>query len=580
MGAVILGAAAACLLVAYLGRGATVTQRLATICDEPALQAGGRLVNWKDGWRAAKDLLPVGSGLGTYRYAYRAYQQRPYDLWYYHAENQYLEALVEAGLPGLCLLLTMIGLVALACWRLLKRAPDAATYALGLAGTFALSSQAIHAAFDFGLYLPANMLLLALVCGAVCGRAARIESRGRASSHWAARWRSRLVVLPPLPPLAASCCLGLTGALLFGCAEARRAAAVESALACAKRVDIRRPNSIESLDRCLARFAFVPPTRLDDVESHLRLAQLWTNRMRVGLVQALRQDAAAGTSESALWSATDTTHLHGLLQQLLAQQRTAEAAAVRQSPPILENLPHALTHLRLARGLCPLLPDVHLLLAQLTVLEPSYADNQEDLQRVRLTARGNPGILTRCGLLELQAGRISSACETWRMSLELSEKQLPEILTAARPRIDLAVHIGELAPDSPELLIEIASSQFTTDEDRQVRRALLAEADALLSGSRRKGARGLWLRGRLGLLRNDFRGAALYFTQALAIRPEETAWRYELAVALKQSGRYQEAQEQARVCARTEPNNEQYEALLREVIRAQLTPKRRTDADI
>ena len=171
MSAVILCAAAACLLVAYLGRSATVTQRLATIFDEPTLQAGGRLVNWKDGWRAAKDLLPVGSGLGTYRYAYRAYQQRPYDLWYYHAENQYLEALVEAGLPGLCLLLTMIGLVALACWRLLKRAPDPATYALGLAGTFALSSQAIHAAFDFGLYLPANMLLLALVCGAVCGRA-------------------------------------------------------------------------------------------------------------------------------------------------------------------------------------------------------------------------------------------------------------------------------------------------------------------------------------------------------------------------------------------------------------------------
>ena len=112
--------------------------------------------------------------------------------------------------------------------------------------------------------------------------------------------------------------------------------------------------------------------------------------MRVGLVQTLRQDAAAGTSESALWSATDTTHLHGWLQQLLAQQRTAEAAAVRQSPPVLENLPHALAHLRLARGLCPLLPDVHLLLAQLTVLEPSYADNQKDLQRVRLTARGNP----------------------------------------------------------------------------------------------------------------------------------------------------------------------------------------------
>ena len=240
-------------------------------------------MNWADGWRAAEDLLPAGSGLGTYRYIYRAYQQQPYDVWYYHAENQYLQALVEAGLPGLGLLLAVLGLVALACWRLLQHAPDAATYALGVAGTFALSSQAIHAVFDFGLYLPANMLLLALICGAVCGRAARIEGSGWRSSDGSVRWPVLLVALPPLrpwPPRAAwpwpaCCCWAVVEVSPRGGQSRRRWPTPEQ-------LDLQRPQSVAALDRCLSRFAVGPTDGVQDVEAQLKLAQLWTNRMRVG----------------------------------------------------------------------------------------------------------------------------------------------------------------------------------------------------------------------------------------------------------------------------------------------------------
>ena len=267
------------------------------------------------------------------------------------------------------------------------------------------------------------------------------------------------------------------------------------------------------------------------------------------------------------------------MQQWTAQQRTAEAAELRRAPCVLENLPHAIRHLQLARDLCPLLPEIHLLLAQLTVLAAEDADNRADLQRVRLTALGQPAILTRCGLLELQAGRIAAACECWRASLALAAGQLPEILQVARPGIDLAAHIGELVPDSPELILEIADTQFSAEADRPVRQALLAKAESLASSRPVDDAQASWLRGRIALLRNDARRAVAYFTQALAMRPDETAWRYELAVALKQSGRYPEAQEQARVCVGTEPGNERYEALLREVIRVQLSPKRRSGTD-
>ncbi len=579
LGPMLVAGVAACLLVGYVGKGDSVKQRLATLLDESARQSEGRLVNWQDGWLAAGDLLPAGSGLGTYRYIYRAYQQQANSVWFYHAENQYLQALVEAGLPGLGLLLAALGLVARACWRLLQRAPDAATYALGVAGTFALSSQAIHAVFDFGLYLPANMLLLALICGAVCGRAARIEGHLERSSDGSVRWPVLLVALPPLRPLAASCCVALAGLLLLGGMEARRAVAVEAALADARQLDLLRPHSVAALDRCLSRFAVGSADGVQDVEAQLKLAQVWTHRMRVGLVDAIRQDAAAGTPESALWSATDTTNLHGRLQQWSAQKRTAEAAELRRAPCVLENLPHAIRHLQRARDLCPLLPEIHLLLAQLTVLAAADADNHADLQRVRLTAPGQPAILTRCGLLELQAGRIGRACACWRASLALDAGQLPAILSVVRPGIDLAAHIGDVVPDSPELILEIADAQFSNVADRPIRQALLAKAESLASSRRVDDAQASWLRGRIALMRNDARRAVAHFTRAVAMRPDETAWRYELAVALKQSGRYPEAQEQARLCLGTDPNNKRYEALLREVIRVQLAPKRRTSTD-
>ncbi|MBC8871769.1 MAG: O-antigen ligase family protein [Planctomycetes bacterium] len=580
VGLIIVASVAACLLVAYLEKGTSVTERLRTIFDQPAQRASGRIVHWQDGSRAAGDFLSVGSGLGTYRYVYRMYQRNRYDEWYYHAENQYLEALVETGLPGLSLLLLLIGLVAFACWRLLKQASDPATYALAVAGTFALSSQAIHAFFDFGLYMPANMLLFALLCGVVCGRAARLEQRSPTASRWTARMVSRLVSLPHRRPLAASCCVALACGLFVGYGQTREAAVLDSALSLGSKVDVERPGPLDALDRSIARFGADRLQGTEDAEAQLMLAQLWINRLRVQLVQAMREDEAAGRSEQALWRLTDTANLHGWAQHLATQRRTAESDILRNRPPVLENLPHALRHLRLARRSCPLLPEPHLLLAQLSVLETDDMDNRRHLERVRRTGRGTPEILTRCGLLELQAGRTDLACKSWQMSLELAIEQLPDVVKLARPHLDLAAHVPQLVPNSPDQIIRIAETHFADEGDRKIRQSLLDTAEGLLSeGQFDEGERRLLL-GRIASLRNAHGQAVRYFTEALAMHPENNHWRYELAVALKQAGRLPEAQEQARVCVRTDPENEQYEALLREVIRAQLSSRRRSHADI
>ena len=579
IGAVIVGGVAACLLVGYLGKGTTVSQRLGTMFDEPTRTANERVVHWEDGTRAAADFLHAGSGLGTYRHAYRLYQKNVYDEWFYHAENQYLEALAETGVLGLTLMILTIGLVALACWRLLKRASDSASFALGVAGTFALSSQAIHAFFDFGLYLPANVLLFASLCGVVCGRAARLEERSRGTSRWPARMMSLLVSLPPRRPLASSCCVALVFGLLVGCGEARQAAALDSAMRLSSEVEISHSNAVDSLDRSIAAFGADSLESAEDAEAQLLLAKLWINRLRVQLVRAMRAGEAAGRSEQAVWRLTDPANLHGWAQHLATHGRTVESANLRNKPPVRENLPYALRHLRLARRSCPLLPESHLLLAQLSVLETGDVDNRQHLERVRQTARGNPGILTRCGLLELQAERTDLACKSWRMSLELTVGQLPAIVELARPHMDLAANIPQMVPNSPELIVQIAGTHFDGEGDEKIRRSLLDKAEGLLLARQFDEAKRRLLLGRIASQRTAHRQAVRYLTEAVAMRPENSHWRYELAVALKQAGRLPEAQEQARVCVRTDPENQQYEALLREVIRAQLSLRRRSHAD-
>ncbi|MCH5376490.1 MAG: O-antigen ligase family protein, partial [Planctomycetes bacterium] len=219
---------AALLIVGWIGQSDTVQRRLASLFREREVVMHQRLPHWQAGLRAASDFWPLGSGLGTYRYVYRLYQENPDQPWFYHAENQYLEALVEGGIVGLSLMLAMIVLMALACRRLLRQSPTSVAYAVGVAGLFALTSQAIASFFDFGLYLPANTLLFALLCGVVAGCAANLKTQQihfRSASPSIRNLSAHLRVNAPAMAASAVALLGI--AMCVGTSAAKRDASYE-----------------------------------------------------------------------------------------------------------------------------------------------------------------------------------------------------------------------------------------------------------------------------------------------------------------------------------------------------------------
>jgi O-antigen ligase len=133
-------------------------------------------------WSATADSIaatfPVGTGLGTFAHVY-ALQDDPSAVdssYVNHAHNDYLELILELGLPGLLLILAGLiwwGASAIGVWR----SPSSTT--LAKAATIASAALLAHSLVDFPLRTAGLATLLAACFGLIAQRAAGREA-GRA----------------------------------------------------------------------------------------------------------------------------------------------------------------------------------------------------------------------------------------------------------------------------------------------------------------------------------------------------------------------------------------------------------------
>ena len=131
---------------------------------------------------ATVDFWITGSGLGSYRYITAQYRSFPGRVFYSWAHNDYLQLLVELGVPGLVLLLwAMARIVTLGRRTRARLASHSALAHLHAGYICAAIAIALHSFTDFSLHLPANFMLLAIVVGVVVGMEPT-TSTGRADS--------------------------------------------------------------------------------------------------------------------------------------------------------------------------------------------------------------------------------------------------------------------------------------------------------------------------------------------------------------------------------------------------------------
>lgn len=582
-------------LVLWLGQGALVTARWNTLWSQ--LQTpDGRWAHWRDALVSAGDFWSLGSGLGTYRFAYLLKSTTPSNVWFYHAENHYLEALVEGGWLALLLVILLIGLMGLSCRKLLAEPVGSLSYALGAAALFALVSQAVHAAVDFGLYIPSNMALFALLMGAASGMAARLtwrdNAKGMGRSHRStipadASWRigferlaadvvGRLEALQAVPVSRVSAAIGaslLLVGLFFAWSETSAAAVVEASGQGVNPVKLSRQlptvkqlASIASLEQAASR-------RPDDAELRQKLAELWILSMRMKMVRKWQETWGAGRDVNNLWQHSTPLELHAWAAQLEREQRDWELNSLRQSTDVSKDLSRAARHLMAARANCPILPEVHLRLAELSRLVSGLGDEEQHLARMRELVSNDDRLLAECGFVEFQSGRQEQALADWKRAAAGSSRELvPHMLQYAVQSPALCAELEALLPDDPAYLVELAKGPFAGGEYQELRQKLLAKASALLA-KRDASAERHFLAGVIHALEDKAALAIEQLTRAVELAPDQIDWRYELALALQKAGKMEAAQEQARWCWNHDPANERYEQLVRQLVHLQITTR-------
>ena len=130
---------------------------------------------------AVRHFLPFGSGLGTFQPVYRLYEDhdRVTRMYINHAHNDYVELVLELGIPGVILLLLFFAWWGAAAWRAWKVA-DGGSFAR--AASIASAAILAHSVVDFPLRTAAisatfAMCLALLVVGRSRQRATRADLR-------------------------------------------------------------------------------------------------------------------------------------------------------------------------------------------------------------------------------------------------------------------------------------------------------------------------------------------------------------------------------------------------------------------
>lgn len=159
--------------------GIGVIGRFATLAPDQIVQSGvPRYIIWEATWLMGREHPWIGSGLGTFAQQFLQYQH-PEDGLRHFAHSDYLQSWQETGVPGLLLLLSIVGWTA---WRWFRTVRDGnlpqdtrlevSGLAIGLGAVF------LHTALTFNLYIPSILI----GCGLYLARMEQLVSTGSPST--------------------------------------------------------------------------------------------------------------------------------------------------------------------------------------------------------------------------------------------------------------------------------------------------------------------------------------------------------------------------------------------------------------
>jgi O-antigen ligase/tetratricopeptide (TPR) repeat protein len=443
--------------------------RLNTLVGESDTGQKSRARHWNDMFPAVDDFKTTGAGLGSYVRVHRLYTPNNHGYIFEHADNTYLEILVEMGFLGAALTVLFIFCCARAIFFVVRRDPRPVGRVLALAAGYVLATQVLHHAVDFPLYSPANLLLFSAWMGAVCGRAGHIAAATRDDGrrYWfvsfpLGRWQTAGAL-----PTGILLALGL-----WSWWEASTQERLEWTLrshrlnpATAKTSLAQADERVQELDGLAARHPSRPALRE-------QLGDRWIERCRV---QAKESMLASNPNLKAeeVWTKTDLMMLYAQIFGAARMGQGAMLEVVRNSSAVAENLPRAKENLLAAAQLSPLSVGPRLKLALMPYLLESPAKREMLVDQAAALAPGDAAVMYRVGLLEFHADRREKVIPAWRRSLEVSQTWSRPIFQESVRWLPFERVINEVFPPDAQLLVNAAEGLIP--EKDQKHRAIVFE---------------------------------------------------------------------------------------------------------
>ncbi|GIW94951.1 MAG: hypothetical protein KatS3mg110_2992 [Pirellulaceae bacterium] len=408
IGLLVLPLAAGLAVAVWIGVDTKLWQRYQSLQQLSTYLNDGRVANWCAGLRAFCHLPISGSGFGTYRYAYQPFELQDAPQWLMHAENVFVETLLEGGLFGLTLLLAGVGHVFWVFYRKLEVRASRWETAAAAGGLYILTSQCIHNCMDLGAYVPANLLWGSIGLGLAYGTCA---TSGNPTISDSRQWRIPWVSCDVLVLGALAAC---TWAYWPYASVARLVRLVERA---DERREVLELETLEHLATDLQRAISLYP---GNAEAHLTLAKL-----EIRLWQERTKSIVEDVKEASL------EMLYARAVQAVRNQRMTMLRKLREDYLVEKHLHLALAHVQRARSLCPILAQAHLIAGQLAWLVRDDFLEAPYFRWAVWCGPANPAVLIPAGSFQLLGGQLGEAClvfaQVSRLDRKLGEK-LAELL--------------------------------------------------------------------------------------------------------------------------------------------------------
>ncbi len=521
--------------VYFSGQGDKSLEEIGSLSDAGLLENESRIQNWSENMPAVIDYAPWGAGLGSYLHVHRANRQTVEGSAFHFAENQYFQTLVEAGAPGVILLaiamLLLIGSV-MKVWKGQSRFPR---LGFGVLAALLIPSQFVSAAFDFGLFIPANMLLMAALTGVLTSTR---ESRDRPG------YRNWLSVVALVITLLAAC------QATFLCWNYVQ---VESQLHASPQVEDFESLTLQETDRRIDKLQSVL-TRSKDAIGYNQLAELYIHRFRLKLHDSILQQLGSQPTEIAtqrLWAATHPV--------IVAQQADR---AFANDQLFQENLAPAIRSLQASRVRSPLQAHVHLLMGQCLAVSGA-TQQQAHMERCLKLAPMHPPTLLGVGSVYLLGEDSERAVQILKQTLQFNPKLFSQVMQLASGKFSNREIADRLIPDDPALLVQFSEQINGTDQEI-LRSELLARSLELLAEQTLVDGKALRLKLKIEVQLEDFEAAVDTIQELIRYAPQENRLYHRLAILQANAGDFAGAINTAGTLVRRD-GREKHRGLLRQI---------------